>query len=86
MAADDLLAAGYTAEQALEVVTRVAYTTIANPAAGVAGTPVDAAFEGYAWAAADEPPGQRAAFELSAAARSRALGGAPRRPPRRCGS
>ena len=52
VAADDLLAAGYTAEQALEVVTQVAYTTMANFAAGVAGTPVDAAFEGYAWAAA----------------------------------
>ena len=32
--------------------TQVAYTTMANFAAGVAGTPVDAAFEGYAWAAA----------------------------------
>jgi AhpD family alkylhydroperoxidase len=52
VAADDLLAAGYTAEQALEVVTQVAYTTMANFAAGVADTPVDAAFEAYAWAAA----------------------------------
>jgi AhpD family alkylhydroperoxidase len=50
--ADDLLAAGYTTEQALEVVTQVAYTTMANFAAGVADTPVDAAFEAYAWAAA----------------------------------
>jgi alkylhydroperoxidase family enzyme len=50
--ADDLLAAGYTAEQALEVVTQVAYTTMANLAASVAETPVDAAFEAYAWAAA----------------------------------
>jgi AhpD family alkylhydroperoxidase len=50
--AEDLLAAGYTAEQALEVVTQVAYTTMANFAAGVAGTPVDAAFEAHAWAAA----------------------------------
>ena len=39
VAADDLLAAGYTAEQALEVVTQVAYTTMANFAAGVAGHP-----------------------------------------------
>jgi AhpD family alkylhydroperoxidase len=49
---DNLLAAGYTAEQALEVVTQVAYTTMANFGAGVADTPVDAAFEAYAWAAA----------------------------------
>jgi AhpD family alkylhydroperoxidase len=62
--ADVLLAAGYTSEQALEVVTQVAYTTMANFAAGVAETPVDAAFEGYAWA-----------LELSSAARS----GAPAR-------
>ena len=52
VAADELLAAGYTKEQALEVVTQVAYTTMANFAAGVAGTPVDPAFEAYAWAAA----------------------------------
>jgi AhpD family alkylhydroperoxidase len=52
LAAGDLLAAGYTPEQVLEVVTQVAYTTMANFTAGVAGTPVDAAFEGYAWAAA----------------------------------
>jgi AhpD family alkylhydroperoxidase len=52
VAADDLLAAGYTTEQALEILTQVAYTTMANFAAGVAATPVDAAFEGYAWVAA----------------------------------
>jgi AhpD family alkylhydroperoxidase len=52
VAAGDLLAAGYTPEQILEVVTQVAYTTMANFAAGVTDTPVDAAFEGYAWAAA----------------------------------
>jgi AhpD family alkylhydroperoxidase len=49
--ADELLAAGYSAENVLEVVTQVAYTTMANYAAGVADTPVDAAFEHYAWAA-----------------------------------
>jgi AhpD family alkylhydroperoxidase len=52
VAAADLLVAGYTPEQVLEVVTQVAYTSMANFAAGVADTPVDAAFEGYAWAAA----------------------------------
>jgi AhpD family alkylhydroperoxidase len=52
VSADELLAAGYTAENVLEVVTQVAYTTMANFAAGVADTPVDAAFESYAWAAA----------------------------------
>ena len=52
LAADDLLAAGYSGEQALEAVTQIAYTTMANFAAGVADTPVDTAFESYAWAAA----------------------------------
>jgi uncharacterized peroxidase-related enzyme len=44
------LAAGYSPESALEVVTQIAYTTMANLVANVAGTPVDAAFEPRAWA------------------------------------
>jgi uncharacterized peroxidase-related enzyme len=44
------LAAGYTPESALEVLTQIAYTTMANLVANVAGTPVDAAFEPRAWA------------------------------------
>jgi len=51
-ALDEFLAAGYSAENVLEVVTQVAYTTMANLVAGVAGTPVDAAFEAHAWVAA----------------------------------
>jgi hypothetical protein len=35
----------------LEVVTQVAYTTMANLVANVAATPVDAAFEAHTWAA-----------------------------------
>lgn len=42
------LAAGYSLENALEVVTQVAYTTMANLAANLAGTPVDAEFEAQA--------------------------------------
>jgi alkylhydroperoxidase family enzyme len=49
-ALDAFLAAGYTTESALEVVAQLAYTTMANWAANVAGTPVDAAFEPRAWA------------------------------------
>ena len=44
--------AGYTAEQALEVVTQIAYTTLANLVANIAGTPVDDAFAARAWAPA----------------------------------
>ena len=35
---------GISAQDALEVITQVAYTTMANYAADVADTPVDAAF------------------------------------------
>jgi alkylhydroperoxidase family enzyme len=49
-AVDALLAAGYTPESALEVITQLAYTTMANWAANVAGTPIDAAFAPRAWA------------------------------------
>ena len=45
------LAAGYTPEAALEVITQIAYTTMANLVANVAGTPVDGPFEPRAWAA-----------------------------------
>jgi uncharacterized peroxidase-related enzyme len=45
----DLLGAGYTAEAALEVITQIAYTTMANLVANVAGTPVDDAFAPQAW-------------------------------------
>jgi AhpD family alkylhydroperoxidase len=38
--------AGLTAEQKLEVITQIAYTTFANLAANVAGTPIDDAFDG----------------------------------------
>jgi uncharacterized peroxidase-related enzyme len=47
----ELLAAGYSPENVLEVVTQVAYTTMANLVANIAATPVDAAFESHAWAA-----------------------------------
>lgn len=40
------LAAGYTRAQLLEVVTQVAYTTMANLAANLAETPIDEAFAG----------------------------------------
>jgi uncharacterized peroxidase-related enzyme len=46
----ELLAAGYSLENVLEVVTQVAYTTMANLVANVAATPVDAAFEAHTWA------------------------------------
>ena len=45
-------AAGYSAETALEVITQIAYTTLANLAANVARTPVDAAFRPREWAPA----------------------------------
>jgi alkylhydroperoxidase family enzyme len=45
------LAAGYAPESALEAIAQIAYTTLANLAANVAGTPVDAAFEPRAWEA-----------------------------------
>jgi len=44
------LAAGYSPESALEVITQIAYTTMANLVANMAGTPVDGAFEPRAWA------------------------------------
>jgi uncharacterized peroxidase-related enzyme len=46
------LAGGYSIESALEVVTQVAYTTLANLVANVADTPVDDAFASHAWTAA----------------------------------
>jgi AhpD family alkylhydroperoxidase len=48
----DLLEAGYTRENVLEVITQVAYTTFANLVANVADTPVDDAFAPQAWSAA----------------------------------
>jgi uncharacterized peroxidase-related enzyme len=45
----EVLAAGYSPENVLEVVTQVAYTTMANLVANLAATPVDAAFEAHAW-------------------------------------
>jgi hypothetical protein len=41
--------AGHPAEQALEVVTQIAYTTFANLVANIATTPVDDAFAARAW-------------------------------------
>jgi uncharacterized peroxidase-related enzyme len=52
----EFLAAGYSPENVLEIVTQVAYTTFANLVANVAGTPVDAAFEAHAWAAVSAGP------------------------------
>jgi uncharacterized peroxidase-related enzyme len=43
-AMDAFLAAGYTSEQALEVVTMLAFTTMANLVANIAGPPIDEAF------------------------------------------
>jgi alkylhydroperoxidase family enzyme len=45
----DLVAAGYAPESALEVIAQIAYTTMANLAANVAATPVDAAFQPQSW-------------------------------------
>ena len=55
---DDLaafLAAGYSTENALEAITQVAYTTLANYVANLAGTPIDDAFAAYDWRAARTP-------------------------------
>ncbi len=43
------LDSGFTRENALEAITQVAYTTMANLAANLADTPVDGAFESQAW-------------------------------------
>jgi AhpD family alkylhydroperoxidase len=54
VAEDDLAAfmcAGYSIENALEVITQIAYTTLANFVANVADTPVDDAFAAHAWTA-----------------------------------
>jgi AhpD family alkylhydroperoxidase len=48
----ELLEAGYSQENVLEVVTQVAYTTFANLVANLADTPVDEAFAPQAWSAA----------------------------------
>jgi uncharacterized peroxidase-related enzyme len=56
---DDLRAfrdAGFTDAQALEAIVTVGYVTMANHAAHVAGTPLDAAFAPQAWAAAEARP------------------------------
>jgi uncharacterized peroxidase-related enzyme len=45
------LDAGFTRENALEAITQVAYTTMANLVANLADTPVDPAFEPQAWTA-----------------------------------
>jgi AhpD family alkylhydroperoxidase len=44
-----LLAAGYTREHALEAITQIAYTTLANLVANVADTPLDEAFAPARW-------------------------------------
>jgi AhpD family alkylhydroperoxidase len=46
-----LYQAGYTTEQLLEVIAQAGYTSMANWAANLAGTPVDAAFQAQLWAA-----------------------------------
>ena len=46
------LRAGYSTENVLEVITQVAYTTLANLVANLAETPVDDAFKPQAWTAA----------------------------------
>jgi uncharacterized peroxidase-related enzyme len=54
VAEDDLAAftrAGYSIENALEVITQIAYTTLANFVANLADTPVDDAFAAQAWTA-----------------------------------
>jgi AhpD family alkylhydroperoxidase len=43
-ALDAFLAAGYTAENVLEVVAQLGYTTMANLVANIAGPPIDEAF------------------------------------------
>jgi uncharacterized peroxidase-related enzyme len=47
-----LLEAGYSREQLLEVLTQVAYTTLANLVANVTDPPIDKAFEAQAWTVA----------------------------------
>jgi uncharacterized peroxidase-related enzyme len=44
-----LLESGYSKEQLLEVITQVAYTTLANLVANVTDAPVDKTFEAQAW-------------------------------------
>jgi uncharacterized peroxidase-related enzyme len=44
-----LLESGYSKEQLLEVITQVAYTTLANLVANVTDPPVDKAFEAQTW-------------------------------------
>jgi alkylhydroperoxidase family enzyme len=46
------LGAGYTAVQAVEVITQIAFTTLANLVANLADTPVDRQFAPQAWSAA----------------------------------
>jgi alkylhydroperoxidase family enzyme len=48
----ELVEAGYSKENVLEVVTQVAYTTFANLVANLADTPVDEPFAPQAWSAA----------------------------------
>lgn len=45
------LRSGYSSENALEVITQVAYTTLANLVANLTETPVDDAFKPQAWSA-----------------------------------
>jgi len=55
--ADDIQAlgkAGFTSEQALEVITQAACTSMANWAANLADPPVDQAFQPQRWEAAAE--------------------------------
>ena len=53
---DAFLQAGYSDANVLEVVTQVAYTTLANLVANLADTPVDEPFEPQAWTAARSSP------------------------------
>lgn len=50
-AVEALYQAGYTTEQLFEVIAQAGYTSMANWAANVAATPVDAAFQAQRWAA-----------------------------------
>lgn len=50
----DFLAAGYTQQNALEVVLGVSMKTLSNYANHLTGTPLDAAFASEAWQAQDE--------------------------------
>lgn len=49
------LDAGFTRESALEVITQVAYTTMANLVANLADTPADSAFGPQAWTTPGSP-------------------------------